>query len=284
MVKRLQILFILLTTAGCHKGYDLDLRRMGSSAGYFIECYCVPGQMFNLTATRIAPIDEDQYLDYSLEFETWITTEETFRLWHSLYHEGTYIYNYASDRRLNPALTDSVQLRMTAPDGAVVMAATAIPPQAELHNVRIEGRRIVAEYRTDANETEKSGSDRCFILSIMGWGDGGRILSEERLFREYTEAITACQNYDLPSEEKLGTSIDSVAVELKRMTREGYLYQLSVKEAQAANRDPLIQPSPLRGNITGALGVFTSYTRDRHVLRLAPEKTGPRTERPPKIR
>lgn len=59
-----------------------------------------------------------------------------------------------------------------------------------------------------------------------------------------------------------------MAVELKRLTREGYLYQLSVKEAQAANRDPLIPPTPLHGNIRGALGIFTSYTCDRRVLRL----------------
>ena len=86
-MKRLTILWAALLAAGCHKGYDLDLRRMGADAGYFVECYCVPDELFCLTATRIAPIDQDQYLDYSLEFETWITAGEEFRLLHSLYHD-----------------------------------------------------------------------------------------------------------------------------------------------------------------------------------------------------
>lgn len=268
MVKRLPILLAALLVASCHKGYDLDLRHMGADAGYFVECYCVPDAPFCLTATRIAPIDEDQYLDYSLEFETWITSGETFRLLHSLYHEGRFIYNYASDRRFDPAVADSIRLRMTAPDGSVIEASTAIPPQAALDEVQLEGRRITATYRTDANEAEGRCPDRCFILDITGWGNGGRVLSDERLFREYTEAATANQSYDIPSEAKLGARLDSLVVELKRLPREGYLYQLSIKEAQAANRDPLIQPSPIRGNISGAQGVFTSYTYDRRKVEL----------------
>lgn len=129
MVKRLTILWAALLAAGCHKGYDLDLRRMGADAGYFVECYCVPDELFCLTATRIAPIDQDQYLDYSLEFETWITAGEEFRLLHSLYHDGSYIYNYASSRRFDPAAADSVRLRMTAPDGTLIAASTAIHPK-----------------------------------------------------------------------------------------------------------------------------------------------------------
>ena len=271
MVKRLTILWAALLAAGCHKGYDLDLRRMGADAGYFVECYCVPDELFCLTATRIAPIDQDQYLDYSLEFETWITAGEEVRLLHSRSHDGSYIYNYASSRRFDPAAADSVRLRMTAPDGTLIAASTAIPPQAELDDVRIEAGRLTAAYRPEANEAEGRSPERCFILSVTGWGDGGRVLSDDRLFREYTESGPVSQHYDIPSEARLGAPLDSVAVELKRLTREGYLYQLSVKEAQAANRDPLIPPTPLHGNIRGALGIFTSYTCDRRVLRLRTE-------------
>lgn len=268
MVKRLVILLPILLTAACHKGYDLDLRHMGDDAGYFIECYCVPDELFCLTATRIAPIDEDQYLDYSLQFETWITAGEEFRLLQSFYHNGNFIYNYASPLRFDPAATDTVRLRMTAPDHSIITASSSIPPQAELGTVEIEARRVIAQFRTDANESDGHYSDRCFILSIIGWGDGGHALSDGRLFREYTKAGNAHLSYEIPSEEQMGVPLDSVTVELKRMTREGYLYQLSVKEAQAANRDPLIPPAPLQGNISGALGVFTCYTCDRRVLHL----------------
>ena len=237
MVKRLTILWAALLAAGCHKGYDLDLRRMGADAGYFVECYCVPDELFCLTATRIAPIDQDQYLDYSLEFETWITAGEEFRLLHSLYHDGSYIYNYASSRRFDPAAADSVRLRMTAPDGTLIAASTAIPPQAELDDVRIEAGRLTAAYRPEANEAEGRSPERCFILSVTGWGDGGRVLSDDRLFREYTESGPVSQHYDIPSEARLGAPLDSVAVELKRLTREGYLYQLSVKEAPDDDRN-----------------------------------------------
>lgn len=269
MVKRFFRCCALLLATGCHLGYDLDLRDMGADAGYFVECYCTPGEMYDLTATRIAPIADDQYLDYSLEFETWITADERFRLWHSLYHDGPIVYNYASDRRLDPSLTDSVWLDMQAPDGSRITAATAIPPQARLGDVRLEGRTVAVSYHTEASVSGQApDADRCFILGITVWGRGGRVLADERYYRDLPEATMEKQTCRLPTDDELGTKADSIVVELKRMTRAGYRYQLSVKEAQAANRDPLIQPPPLDGNIAGAQGIFTCYTRDRHTFRL----------------
>lgn len=269
MVKRFFCCCALLLPAGCHLGYDLDLHDMGADAGYFVECYCTPGEMFDLTATRIAPIAEDQYLDYALEFETWITADERFRLLHSLYHDGQIVYNYASTHRLDPSLTDSVWLDMLAPDGSRITASTAIPPQARLREVQLDGRTVEVVYDTDADiSAHPSHDDRCFILSVTLWGRGGRVLDDKRYYRDLPEATVTRQTCSFPADDELGARADSIVVELKRMTRAGYRYQLSVKEAQAANRDPLIQPPPLDGNIAGAQGIFTCYTRDRRTLRL----------------
>lgn len=257
-------LFILFYTAMCCVSCELDqqlnVRNVGDSPGYFIECYCQPDEMFNLTATRIAPIDEDQYLDYSLEFDIYVTTDERFKLYQSLFHQpGTkFIYNYASNRRLHTNLTDTVWLDATAPDGTNITAKTAIPDDIKIDTVILSEKKLEIRFTTSPEQAQN------YYILRTDFMPGNEMQYRDIIYRDYyTGRQVVAHILELPD---IAPS-DSIVIDLKRFTAEGYKYQLSLKNASDANQDNITSPTPLLGNISGALGIFTCYTHDRKIIK-----------------
>ena len=131
------MLWMVLLMMACELGGRLDVQELGGSPGYFIECYCRPDSMYEMTATRIAPISEPQVLDYALEFDVRIVAEEPVKLYHSLYVRpgGKFVYNYASSKRLDAELVDTLRLEAVGPGGEAICAETAIPKAVEIDSV-----------------------------------------------------------------------------------------------------------------------------------------------------
>lgn len=263
MNKILLIAYTSICLLSCGLDQELDMQDMGHSPGYFVECYCVPGEMFNLTATRIAPINEDQYLDYSIEFNVHITTDERFKLYHSLFHEpGTkFIYNYASNRKLTHDASDSVLLEITAPDSTRITASTAIPENVAIDTAGFSGNNFYINFTSSPDPAQN------YYILRADFMRKGEIIYQNLSFHEgLTGKETVTHAFSL---ENI-TPVDSVVTELKRMTRDGYRYQLSLKDAIDANKDNITSPTPLAGNITGALGIFTCYTYARKTVKCDP--------------
>lgn len=245
-----------LMFVSCELGQELDIQDMGESSGYFIECYCEPGEMFNLTATRLAPIAEDQLLDYSLKFETYIIAGERFKLYHSLFMkpDSRFIYNYASNRRLSREDADTLYLDMLAPDGTFISGETGIPEDIRFDSVRITGEQIYTCFTTSSDV-----SCNYFILQIQAFE--GKKPEGRKVY--YMQDLSAGSKVESRQDFTLSEKTDSVVVTLKRFTKEGFQYQLSVKDAEDANKGSLVAPAPLVGNLEGAIGVFTCFTKDR---------------------
>lgn len=249
-------ILVCLSVTSCELGKELDIQDMGKSPGYFVECYCEPDEMLNLTATRLAPIAEDQLLDYSLEFQTYIVAGERFKLYHSLFMKpGTqFIYNYASDHRLTREDADMLYLDMCAPDGTKISGQTTIPD-----NVRLDSASIIGDQVYTCFTTSLDISRNYFILMIQAFEEGKARKRDIYFMQDLNAGVKVENRHSFLTSE----TMDSVVITLKRLTREGFRYQLSIKDAEDANRDNLVTPAPLAGNLNGAIGIFTCFTKDR---------------------
>lgn len=243
---------ICVLLPGCELGERLDIQRMGDSPGYFIECYCRPDSMYEMTATRIAPVAEPQVLDYSLEFDVCILADEPVKLYHSLYFrpDNHFVYNYASSKRLDVAKVDSLYLEVTAPGGEAIFSETAIPKQVKIDSVTWHGKEITTYFMSDECEEENY-----YVLTLSWESEGGNVRTYFLSGFEGREQVK--------QEYPLSDTVTSVNVSLKRMTEAGYRYQYSLFEAQNAGTESLFAPVELLGNICGAMGIFTCYTEDR---------------------
>ncbi len=65
--------------------------------------------------------------------------------------------------------------------------------------------------------------------------------------------------------QQIGES-DGVFITLMRITEACYNYQISLYEANSANQGSITTPVPLVGNIQGALGIFTCYTKSNKYI------------------
>ena len=49
---------LFLSLLSCMPEEELPMKDMGEISGYFIECYCKPGEFYTLNAAKVSPIHE----------------------------------------------------------------------------------------------------------------------------------------------------------------------------------------------------------------------------------
>ena len=240
-----------MLAASCNVYHELDVRNVGDSPGYFIECYCMPGELYSLSATKLATIDQKQYLDYSLDFNVHITDTERFKLYQSLFSNGNVIYNYGSPRRLSSSFTDALHLEVESPEGDDFIASTAIPQPVEIASVEYNNEVVSVKFNASSDPIQNY-----YVVSLAYIKDE-KVEKTSLLFRNPKCGVEELVEIKLDYEK-----YNKLEVSLKRFTYEGYMYQMSIKDAKQANVDNLIPGAHIRGNIEGATGIFTCYTQD----------------------
>lgn len=258
-MRGLLLLLLAPLLVACELGQRLDIQDMGESPGYFLECYCQPGEMYKMTATEIAPIADAQLLDYSLEFDIHIRAEERIELYHSLFTNpgSKFVYNYASSRIFESASCDTLYLEALTPKGTRITARTAIPDEIEIDTVFRQDRQLHTVFYAS-----RQPEQNYFILHYAFMKEG-RMVRREVYNLDYGD-LSEEQRVEHTIKNTVISESDSVIVTLKRVTRENLLYQNSLLEAGNANEDNITFPVPLNGNLHGALGIFTCYTNDRY--------------------
>ena len=259
MLKKLLILSLVFCMVyACELGERLEVRYMGESPGYFVECYCRPDSMFEMTATKIAPVSEPQVLDYSIQFDAYIYADEPVKMFHSFFQRpGTnFIYNYASSKRLNIQTTDSLRLELKTSEGELITAVTQIPEPVCIDSVLWAGDNLLT-YFTSHEDDKQNYYILTYSWLTNHWN------SRSFFLKGYSANESICHDYLVDKD-----SVSLLTVSLKRMTHEGYRYQYSLDEAKNSSSEGLFAPVELLGNISGAMGIFTCYTEDRKQLRL----------------
>lgn len=254
----LMISFLL----SCMPEQDLPLRDMGTPPPYFIECYCEPGQPYALSATTVLPVSEKLSVQFIANLKVKITAQEKVELNPLLYlPPGSELtYNYNSEEIFDPNTTDSLYLEIRTPEGALISGETPVPAAVEIHSVRLSRDEVQTGFYNSG-----SPGTNYYILTVEMLDAYHTVLGKEVAYLNYSE-------YPLFQyiEKKLALPdqplTKSLLLNLKRITQANYEYQVSLNAANTANQSSLTTPVPLKGNLQGALGIFTCYTQDQQII------------------
>ena len=234
------ILLLYFFQAACMPEEDLPIRHTGETPEYFIECYCQPGRPFALSATSVLPVSEDLQIDFSKEMKVTIHADKAISLIHALYTlpGSEFIYNYGSPEKFEVRYIDSLFLDITTIDHKSITASTSIPPAVSIYNCQVAGNEAIIRFYI----SEKADENYYIYTAEAVHADS--ILNKEVCYLDYSEFT------------------------LKRITKANYDYQVSLNAANTANQSSITTPVPLKGNLQGALGIFTCYTEDKQTVPL----------------
>ena len=266
MMRYFYVIWMLFLFSACELGRELDMQPSDESAGYFLECYFRPGDLYNLTATRLAPISEPQLLDYSLEFQIYVIGDERIKLYHSLFsHSGKeLIYNYGSQEVAGRSRSGVLKLEATTPTGEIVSGETIVPEQVSIHSVLLKDNHLYYSYELVGDKVQDS-----YIATVIVADKNGVMLKRYLNYYDYNiDEVEKTVSVQLDIQESVTPDIDKITINLKRVSKENYKYQLALREIMNANSDNLTMPVMLQGNLANALGIFTCYTEVEYELKI----------------
>lgn len=243
----------------CMPEEELPMKDMGEISGYFIECYCKPGEFYTLNAAKVSPINEiidlnnPVNLDVSIKADTVIKLEPTY--------SSAFLGNFRHDTKFNQFGIDSLYLDINTPENEHITAKTAIPDNITISSyfVSQETNSVTISFQTSSDPMQNY-----YIYSVQarknGTGDEN-LLKKETTYLDlshYSGGNIIERTIKCPEIAEA----EAVVILLLRITEECYNYQISLYEANSANQGSITSPVPLIGNIQGALGIFTCYTED----------------------
>lgn len=259
MINRLFPILVYITfLTACMPEENLPIRNVGETPKYFIECYCKPGAPVALAATPILPIDANLDIDYSLDLNVQVHARQNIELYHILHTlpESEFIYNYGSYEYLQTMDSDSLHLSILTQENESITASTSIPSAVRIYTCNIQDNDAVIQFYLSEDPSENY-----YIYSVEAIQNDS-IVNKEVRYLDYSryslnKLIEKSLNFTLPEE------VEKIIFTLKRITRANYDYQISLNAANNANQSSITTPVPLKGNIEGALGIFTCYTEER---------------------
>ncbi|MDR0544536.1 MAG: DUF4249 domain-containing protein [Odoribacteraceae bacterium] len=251
-------LLLLFLAAGCLPTDTLPTPNVGNDErDYYIECYCVPGEPFRLTATRSLPLDETLTPDLDLPLDATIVAGDTINLRFDIFPgSGRLPYNYGSHRTMRTDV-DSIFLRVSTPDRREITARDIVPAPVAIDSVRRDNNLVTIRFRVSGNPSSN------YYIYILQPLRGNETLDAVSTLLDYSASVPRSvveRSLSLP-EEATGARVI-----LRGVSRACYSYQISLNEANSAQQGSIISPAPLAGNIEGANGIFTCYTEDERVV------------------
>ncbi|MCW3805607.1 DUF4249 family protein [Plebeiibacterium marinum] len=247
------IICLMIVGYGCIEEQILPYNNLKMDAGYFVECYLEPNNLYKLTATKLQPLNEDYILDYSHSFDAFI---DNIELYHSLYSdtESGYIYNYGSYLRFVPK-KDKVYLTLISEDQDTIKGETTVPEDIKINNFKSSDGGVQFDFLLSPNKLHNF-----FMVSIDSY-DSDSVYRIVKLLDYSGEEELDTIFFDYSFKDDKGRT-EYLDVVLRRLTQDNFKYQQSIENAKDANNDNLILPSPLAGNLKNAIGIFTCYTSD----------------------
>ncbi len=256
-IKKIIILILPIITLSCQPENSLDINELSDPPEYFVECFCKPGDLYQLTATRVTRMSDDFIWDLSIPFKTYITDSTSHELYQGVFYDdySHFIYNYASPLKVPVDFTDSLYLRIISPTGDTIRGKTHVVSQTKISNYNLKNNDIEISFNIDP-----SVDKRHYIINVENWKEGG-IINSEKLFSNFGTSDKESETVNITSSTDV-QELDSIRIKVFHVTGENYNYQISLNDAIKSNENNITQPAPLKGNLNGSLGIFTYYTED----------------------
>lgn len=252
---------MVLLLSACMPEEDLPIREVGRVTGYFIECYCKPGNPFALLATTILPVSENLQIDLSPKMSVSIHAGKEWELTPNLFTlpGSDFIYNYGNDEPFVPSILDSLYLQIHTITGEQITASTSIPSPVSIYETQQNGDEINIRFYSSRLPTEN------YYICSAEVIRNDSVIDKGISYLDYSDNNTTSlieKSFFFPSIERA----EKIICNLKRITKANYDYQISLNAANTSNQSSITTPVPLKGNLNGAWGIFTCYTEDKHIL------------------
>ena len=164
-------------------------------------------------------------------------------------------------KNLKSAISITLLLDITTIDHKSITASTSIPPAVSIYNCQVAGNEAIIRFYI----SEKADENYYIYTAEAVHADS--ILNKEVCYLDYSEF----QQEGLTEKSVILPDIgqaEEIIFTLKRITKANYDYQVSLNAANTANQSSITTPVPLKGNLQGALGIFTCYTEDKQTVPL----------------
>ena len=250
---------LFLSLLSCMPEEELPMKDMGEISGYFIECYCKPGEYYTLNAAKVSPIHEIIDLSDPVNLDVSIKADSIIKLIPTF--SPSFLGNFRHDTKFNQFGLDSLYLSIYTPEKEHITAKTAIPDPIAISSYSVSK---VTNSVTISFPISSNPMQNYYIYSVQARKEGAgddNLLKKETSYLDlshHTGGVTIERTIKCQEIEEA----EAVVILLLRITEECYNYQVSLYEANSANQGSITSPVPLIGNIQGALGIFTCYTED----------------------
>ncbi|MCF8223109.1 MAG: DUF4249 domain-containing protein [Bacteroidales bacterium] len=224
-----------------------------------LEAYLVEGEkmeiLFFSSTTMQEPVRINMIWNSSAYIISGVDSIKLRNLVKADYNTG-FLYNYISDSIVNPG-EGEYSVYIEKEGYKPVKASSRLPGE-----VIISGLEYDNEMLTVRTANLRDDCVNYYLLRMTGFSDGTLNAVEQALI-DMHEKPEGNVSISYPF---TGDGNDSTRVDLYRIDSTAYDYHRSIINALGANRDAFTTPSPFRGNVENAWGIFTCTTKDSRTI------------------
>jgi hypothetical protein len=246
----------------CTSDKEIDLKLPEYKSEMFVECYLEAGQPYRLSLYEsLSYFDVPPLPNISSAVVTITHNGITDTLKFSPYQDLVTgkVYNYQADTSIKCPLdyTNDFYLKIVDSVGRTLTGKTRFIPKITIDQLEFTYN---ADSTASAHITfqDQPGVANYFRYQITLDNYKGRprsdFLFDDAFFG--TQNISVGTNYNLDNH-------GFVIITLYNLNKDYYDFLKSVDDANNSNGNPFAQPSNLKSNVEGGLGIFTTLTYDR---------------------
>lgn len=132
---------LFLSLLSCMPEEELPMKDMGEISGYFIECYCKPGEFYTLNAAKVSPIHEIIDLSDPVNLDVSIKADSIIKLIPTF--SPSFLGNFRHDTKFNQFGLDSLYLSIYTPEKEHITAKPGhTGPHRHLFLFRFQGDKL----------------------------------------------------------------------------------------------------------------------------------------------
>lgn len=258
-MKYILFCFLALTSLACQQTVELDLpaHKSQMAVEFFLEegqpLRCLLQESVSFTAPPVNPL-----ISNALVVVSYNGISDTLKNTPFVDTMTRKIYNYFLPKNITPQLNTTYQLYIRDTKGRVITGSTQF-----INPIKIDKY----DYVFNAKDSVSAG---IFFSDPVGKKNYYRAVAYKQ--RPRIE-INERADLDLPDTAFEGTQFgfytdyvfakdDTLSMRLYSLLPEHFDYIESVEDAVRANANPFAQPAPIRSNVQGGLGIFTTLNYD----------------------
>lgn len=172
---------LFLSLLSCMPEEELPMKDMGEISGYFIECYCKPGEFYTLNAAKVSPIHEIIDLSDPINLDVSIKADSIIKLIPTF--SPSFLGNFRHDTKFNQFGLDSLYLSIYTPEKEHITAKTAIPDPIAISSYSVSK---VTNSVTISFQTSLNPMQNYYIYSVQARKEGA---GDDNLLKKETSYL-----------------------------------------------------------------------------------------------